>query len=65
VRVVVDLSSKRQLYSLPIFLDENEYLFSSLNLSLFLQHPFMEALTGEDEEDDDEVDDSGLRDLYR
>jgi len=28
-------------------------------------HPFMEALTAEDEEDDDETDDSGLRDLYR
>ena len=29
------------------------------------QHPFMEALTGEDEEDDDEVDEGGIKDLYR
>lgn len=28
-------------------------------------HPFMEALTGEDEDDEDETDEGGIQDLYR
>ena len=34
-------------------------------LGFVLQHPFYEALTGEDEEDDDETDEAGTKELFR